>query len=220
MKPYPLFLIGLASRHCIVIGGGHEAEQKVAGLLACEATVTVISPKLTDQLQQWADEGQFTWLNRPYQAGDLRGAFLVIAERSDPVTNEAIWQEAESEKALVNVMDDIAHCNFVAGSVMRQGPLTIAISTSGATPALAVRLREQMEAAYGPEYALFLQWMQALRQPMAAHHPDFAERRRRWYEVVDSDVLELIRNGRYDQARQRLTEITQITLLPVEITAS
>jgi precorrin-2 dehydrogenase/sirohydrochlorin ferrochelatase len=220
MKPYPLFLIGLANRHCLVIGGGHEAELKVKGLLDCEATVTVIAPRLTEHLQQWADEGQFTWLNRPYQTGDLRGAFLVIAERIHPATNEAIWQEAEQEKALVNVMDDVDHCNFVAGSVMRQGPLTIAISTSGATPALAVRLREQMQTAYGPEYALFLQWMQALRQPMAAHHPDFAERRRRWYEVVDSDVIELIRTGRTDQARQRLTEITQITLLPAEIMAS
>jgi precorrin-2 dehydrogenase / sirohydrochlorin ferrochelatase len=220
MKPYPLFLIGLANRHCIVIGGGHEAEQKVKGLLDCAATITVISPRLTEQLQVWADEGQFTWLNRPYQPGDLRGSFLVIAERSDATTNEAIWQEAESEKALVNVMDDVDHCNFVAGSVVRQGPLTISISTSGATPALAVRLREQMQAAYGPEYALFLEWMQAMRQPMAAHHPDFAERRRRWYEVVDSDVIELIRIGRYEQAQQRLSEITQIQPLPAEITAN
>jgi siroheme synthase-like protein len=212
MKPYPIFLIGLADRHCIVIGGGHEAEYKVKGLLEVEATVTVISPTLTPALQAGADEGRFTWLQRPYQPGDLRGAFLVIAERHDPLTNTAIWEEAEAEGALVNVMDDVAHCNFVAGSVVRQGPLTISISTSGAAPALSVRLRQQMQADFGPEYATFLEWMQALRQPMAATYDSFRERRERWYELVDSDVLELIRDGRLAEARQQVKEITGIEL--------
>lgn len=210
MKPYPVFLIGLADRHCIVIGGRYEAEQKVRGLLECEATVTVISPHLTEALQGWADEGCFTWLKRPFQPGDLRGAFLVIAERADAETNGRIYEEAEAEKALVNVMDDVPHCNFTAGSVVRQGALTVAISTSGAAPTLAVRLRERMQAEFGPEYATFLAWMQALRQPMAERYPSFAERRRRWYELVDSDVLELIRNGRDEEARQRIEEIVEI----------
>ena len=209
MKPYPIFLIGLENRHCIVIGGGHEGQSKVKALLDVDATVTVIGPTLTEPLHEWADSGRFMWLQRAYQPGDLRGAFLVIAERSDPETNRCIWQEAEAEGALVNVMDDVPHCNFVAGSVVRQGPLTISISTSGAAPALSVRLRQEMEAKFGPEYATFLEWMQALRTPMAEHHPRFQERRKRWYELIDSDILELIRQGDLETAHTRLQEITE-----------
>ncbi len=210
MKPYPIFLIGLENRHCIVIGGGHEAEGKVRGLLDCDATVTVIHQTLTPTLEAWADEGRFTWLQRPYQQGDLRGAFLVIAERADPETNARIWAEAEAEGALVNVMDDVGHCSFVAGSVVRQGHLTISISTSGAAPALSVRLRQKMEQEFGPEYATFLAWLQQLRAPMSQQYPAFGERRTRWYELVDSDILQLIRDGRFDLARQRLEEISGI----------
>lgn len=210
MKPYPIFLMDLADRHCIVIGGGHEAESKVRGLLECDATVTVISPVLTGQLEAWANEGLFTWLDRPYEAGDLRGAFLVIAERADAETNGRVWAEAEAEGALVNVMDDVDHCNFVAGSVVRQGPLVISISTSGCAPTLAVRLRQRLQGELGPEYAQFLTWMQELRDPMAARYPDFGERRRRWYELVDSDVLVLLRAGEEARARQRLEALADV----------
>ncbi len=220
MKPYPIFLIGLADRHCIVIGGGHEAQYKVKSLLEVAATVTVISPTLTETLQAWAHDGRFIWLDRPYQAGDLRGAFLVIAERDDPATNAAIHAEAQAEKALVNVMDDVAHCNFVAGSVVRQGPLTISISTSGAAPALAVRLREEFEQRFDPAYGTFLEWMQALRPLMAAAHPKFSERKQRWYALVDSDVLTLVRDGRMAEAQELIQTITGITTLPAHIMAN
>ncbi len=208
MKPYPLFLIGLERRHCLVIGGGSEAEFKVRGLLDCEATVTVISPRLTEGLQAWSEQGRLTWIRRDYQPGDLQGAFLVIAERGDPARAEAIYREAEAEKALVTVMDDIPHCSAVAGSVVRQGALTIAISTAGAAPALAVRLRQKFEAAFGPEYGHFLAWMQALRPEMAAAYPAFSERRRRWYDLIDSDVLSLIEAGEFPRARTRIAEIS------------
>lgn len=220
MKPYPIFLIGLADRHCIVIGGGHEAEHKVKSLLEVTATVTVISPTLTATLQTWAADGRFIWLDRPYQPGDLRGAFLVIAERGDPATNAAIHAEAQAEKALVNVMDDVEHCNFVAGSVVRQGPLTISISTSGAAPALAVRLREEFEQRFDPAYATFLEWMQALRPLMAATYPKFSERKRRWYALVDSDALALVRDGRMAEAQQLIQTITGIETLPGRIMAN
>ena len=99
MKPYPIFLVGLQDRHCVVIGGGHEAEYKVRGLLDVQATVTVISPTLTPQLQTWADDGRFVWLDRDYEPGDLHGAFLVISERGEPKRNTAVYREAEAEKA-------------------------------------------------------------------------------------------------------------------------
>jgi siroheme synthase-like protein len=104
----------------------------------------------------------------------------------------------------------------VAGSVVRQGHLTISISTSGTAPALSVRLRQKMEPEFGPEYATFLEWMKQLRPPMSQQYPAFGERRERWYKLVDSDILELIRNGRFDLARQRLVEISGIeSFVPV-----
>ena len=206
LTPYPIFLVGLENRHCIVVGGGKEAEAKVRGLLECSATLTVIHPTLTPQLQAWAEEGRFTWLNRHYQPGDLQGAFLVIAERSDPEQDALLSKEAEAEKALVNLIDDVPHCNFIAGSVVRQGPLVITISTSGAAPALAVRLRERFEKEFGPEYGEFLELVLALREPVSSLVPEFGERRKRWYQLVDSDILELLRQGEQEQAHERVIE--------------
>lgn len=207
MKVYPIFLNDLHRRHCLVIGGGHEAQRKVAGLLECDANVTLISATATEQLQTWAEEKRITWLQRGYRPGDLKGAFLVICQGDDPEINAQVWQEGEAEGALVNVMDDVPHCNFVAGSVVRQGPLVVAISSSGAAPTLSVRLRQRLQQELGPEYAELLEMMQARRQSMAAHIPSFAERRRRWYELVDSDVLDLLRAGRRDLAREQMDEI-------------
>ena len=118
-----------------------------------------------------------------------------------------IRQEAEAERALLNVADDTSRSDFAAGAVMRQGALTIAISTNGCAPALAVRLRQQFERTFGPEYATFLDWLQALREPLAQQYPDFTERRARWYALVDSDILTLLKQGHVDLARQRLADI-------------
>jgi precorrin-2 dehydrogenase / sirohydrochlorin ferrochelatase len=225
VKPYPIFLIGLENRHCIVIGGTHEGEKKVEGLLECRAVVTVIAPELTPRLQTLADVAEFTWLKRLYSPGDLHGAYLVIAERADPDTNALIWREAEREGALVNVMDDVANCSFVAGSVVRQGALTLSISTSGAAPALSVRLRQRLEAEFGTEYAIFLHWMKHLRVPMAQTYPAFGERKRRWYALVDSDVLTMLHEDRLDEAQRLVTQIVgfdlpSFDLKPLEETTS
>ena len=207
MKGYPVFLIGLAQRRCIVIGGGAEAQRKVAGLLDCDAAVTVISKRLSVELGARVQLDTIQWIPRAYEPGDLRGAFLVISTLRDAAVNARIWQEANAERALINVEDDPPHCSFIAGSVMRRGLLAIALSTGGAAPALAVRLRERMQREFGPEYATFLEWMQALREPLAARYPDFEERRARWYALVDSDILELLRAGQLERARQRTSEI-------------
>lgn len=207
LKPYPIFLIGLANRHCIVVGGGKGAELKVKGLMESAATVTVIGPALTPQLENWAEEGGFTWLNRRYQPGDLQGAFLVIAEPSDAEQDALLFKEAEAEKALVNLIDDVAHSNFIAGAVMRQGALVISVSTSGASPALAVRLRERFQQEFGPEYGEFLELLMALRGPVSALIPEYHERRKRWYELVDADILELLRQGDQDQVYEQIAAV-------------
>jgi len=207
MKGYPIFLIGLADKRCVVVGGGSEAERKVTGLLECDAAVTVISADLTAQLRLWAEAGTVIWVPRAYRPGDLQGAYLAIVTDSPPPMRAAIYHEAETEHVLLNVEDDAAHSNFTTGAVMRQGALTIAVSTSGCAPALAVRLRQQLERTFGPEYALFLDWLRAVRGLLATRYPNFAERRARWYALVDSDILSWLRQGRIDLARQRLEAI-------------
>ncbi len=209
MKGYPVFLIGLDKKRCVVIGETHEAERKIAGLLDCDADVTVIGRRLPGQALRWVEEGRIRWIRRGYQPGDLADAFLVIAENRHPDDNAAIYAEAREAGALVNVMDDIEHCRFIAGSVLRQGPLTVAISTNGAAPTLAVRLRERLEQDLGPEYATFLNLMQALREPLARHIPELNARRALWYELVDSDILDLLREGKSAQALTRIAEIVE-----------
>src|SRR5436190_19296165 len=131
---YPIFL-NLAERRCVVIGGGSVAEGKVLSLLESEAYVTVISPELTAELKKLATEEKILHLERDYQPGDVRGAFLAISATDDRAVNAQVWQEAEEAGILFNAVDDAAHCNFIAGSIVRQGALTIAISTSGSAPA-------------------------------------------------------------------------------------
>lgn len=210
MTPFPIFLNNLHEQRAVVIGGNHEAERKVGDLLEVDANVVLIAPDPTAVLKQWAEEGTIEWIERDYRSGDLEGAFLAIVSETNPEQTHPIWEEAQERNILFNAMDDVPHCNFVNGSYVRRGPLVISISTSGAAPTLSVRLRQQMEDDFGPEYEEFLHIMQDLRDPMAEHHPDFDERRDRWYEIVDSDVLDLLRQGRRTDALDRIESIVGV----------
>lgn len=207
MTPFPIFLNNLDEQRSVVIGGNHEAERKTGDLLEAEANVTLIAPDPTDTLKQWAEEGTIDWIERTYQRGDLEGAFLAIVSETNPEKTHPIWEEAQERNILFNALDDVPHCNFVNGSYVRQGPLVISISTSGAAPTLSVRLRQEMEEKFGPEYEEFLHIMQALRDPMAEHYPNFEERRDLWYEIVDSDVITLLRQNRRTDALSRIESI-------------
>jgi precorrin-2 dehydrogenase / sirohydrochlorin ferrochelatase len=212
LKGFPVFLIGLEKRRCVVIGGTHEGERKVSQLLDADADVTLIANTITDPLRALVAQKRIRWVARDYQPGDLKDAFLVIAEKGDATTNALIYEEATVNSALVNVMDDVDHCNFVAGSVMQRGPLTIAISTNGCAPALAVRLRERFESQIGDEYGMFLELVRDLREPLAARYPNFGERRAVWYRLVDGGVIDLLREGDCREAVQRISEITGLEI--------
>jgi len=186
------------------------AERKARSLLQAEARVTVISPILTGGLQQLVEEGRMEWVQRAYQQGDLAEAFLVIGATDDTDTNERVWQEAVERGLLVNIVDDLARCNFIVPSLVRRGDLCLAISTGGKSPALAKRLRERLEAEFGPEYAEFVALLGDLRERVKAQYPEAEERKTMWYRLVDSDIIELIRQGRDDLARQRVKEIIEI----------
>ncbi|MFQ5854327.1 MAG: bifunctional precorrin-2 dehydrogenase/sirohydrochlorin ferrochelatase [Anaerolineae bacterium] len=217
MRYYPVYL-DLRGRRCIVIGGGSVAEGKVKGLLEADARVTVVSPQLTPQLKKLLDDGHIVHVARSYQPGDLAGVFLVISATDNRSVNEQVWQEATERNitsaglsaGLVNVVDDPTHCTFIAPSIVRRGDLAIAISTCGKAPALAVRLRQQLERTIGHEHARFLELAGGLRAPIAARYPDFEQRKALWYQLVDSDVLDLLRQRDEVAARRRIVEITGI----------
>jgi siroheme synthase-like protein len=203
---YPLY-IQLRDQPCVVIGGGKIAEGKVEGLLAAQAKVRVISPDLTPHLRALAGDEQITYLARTYQSGDLAGAFLVICATDQPEINHQVWLEASANRQLVNVVDDTPRCNFIAPSILRKGDLTIAISTSGKAPALAVRLKERFQRELGPEYERFLELAGELREPMARHIPDFETRKALWYDLVDSEIFDALARGDEDAARDVITRV-------------
>ncbi len=207
MKGYPVFLIGLDRRRCVVVGGDGEAQRKVEGLLECDARVTVIAARATDRIHALAALDELTWLERDYRSGDLEGALLVIVAEREPQLRARIRDDARAAGALVNVMDDAEHCDFIAGSVVRRGALTVAISTSGSAPAMAVRLRQRLERELGPELGEFLELMASVRDRVARRHSDFRRRRALWYRLVDSDVLEHLRQGRREVALERLESL-------------
>lgn len=210
---YPVY-IQLREQPCVVIGGGKIAEGKVEGLLAAQANVTVISPDLTPRLRELVSEREITYIPRTYQPGDLTGAFMVICATDQHEINHQVWQEAAANRQLVNVVDDTPRCNFIAPSILRQGDLTIAISTSGKAPALAVRLKERLQRELGPEYERFLELAGELREPLARHIPDFETRKALWYELVDSDILDVLAQGDEARAREIISRVVGFAFEP------
>lgn len=207
MHTYPIYLTQLHEKKTVLIGGDHETERKAGELLQRDAKLTIISPQLSEKLRTWAEENKFEWIPRRYQEGDLEGAFLVIVAEFEGDENYRIYNDAEERGILVNVMDDIPHANFSFGSIVKRGPLTISISTSGAAPTLAVRLRERFEKEFGEEYDTFLTLMHKLREPMSRHYDDFDTRRNLWYQLIDSDALKLFRQNKTEEGIERIREI-------------
>lgn len=211
---YPIY-VQLHEQPCIVIGGGKIAEGKVEGLLAAGAKVTIVSPDLTSALQTLVDENQVIYLARTYQQGDLDGAFIVICATDQADINHQVWQEASANRQLVNVVDDTPRCNFIAPAILRKGDLTVAISTGGKAPALAVRLKERLQEQLGPEYERFLELGGQLREPLARHIPDFETRKALWYKLVDSDMLEQLSRGDETAAIETISKTVGFSFQPV-----
>ncbi len=206
MISYPITLIHLHRARCLVVGGGKVAARKAAGLLAAEAQVVVISPVLCEQLELLAERGDVQVMRRGYRSGDLEGTFLVIAATDDPDVNHRVWEEAQARGVLINVVDDPEYCTFIAPAVVRQGPLTLAISTGGRCPALARHLREQFEQEFDPAYGRFVELLGELRERTVTVLP-FSRRNAFWEQIFHSDVLALTRSGEQAAARRRAEEI-------------
>jgi precorrin-2 dehydrogenase / sirohydrochlorin ferrochelatase len=200
---YPVFL-DVAGKRCLVTGEGFEISAKIKALVERGAIVTYVNPEAEATIEQLTRTGGVTFHARDFQQSDLDGCFLVITDRAD---NSEVFRLAEERNVLCNAVDDPEWCRFSFGSVVSRGDLTIAISTNGIAPALAVRLRERLEKELGEEYASLTDMLGELREEIASQIPDFVARRELWYRMVDSGALSLLRHGRREEARLLLREL-------------
>ena len=194
---YPVYL-NLAGKRCVIIGGGAIAQGKIGGLLQAGCHITVISPEATPGIRQAAQRGDVTWLERTYQPGDLEGAFIGVAATNVWHVNREIYEEAERLGVLLNVVDDPDLCSFIAPSIVKREPVTLAISTGGASPALARKLRETLAHAEALEWAdladVLAQARRIIKEKRVAIDPE------RWQCCITRDLLNMVQEGRSEEA--------------------
>jgi precorrin-2 dehydrogenase / sirohydrochlorin ferrochelatase len=186
MSLFPMFL-KLEGRPCLVVGAGAVAESKIESLLAAGAAVRVIAPRANEGIRGWALAGRITLEEREFLPRDLEGAFLVIAATSSPSVNELAFREARARNVLCNAVDDPVHCDFYYPAVVRRGKLQVAISTEGESPALAQRLRRELELQFGPEYESWVEKLGAARRRLFAADMDAEQRRTKLHELASHD---------------------------------
>jgi precorrin-2 dehydrogenase/sirohydrochlorin ferrochelatase len=206
---YPITLVDLANTPCLVVGGGEVAARKVSALREAGARPVVISPELCESLQRQVDEGHIGAIQRHYQVGDLADVRLAIAATDDPATNEAVWREAQDTGCLVNVVDDPPRCNFYVPATVRRGALTLAVSTSGKSPLLARRIRKRLEEQYDTAYEAYVGLLGELRPRVQEQVAELNRRKALWEALLDSDVLDLLRAGQAQAARQHAETILE-----------
>lgn len=195
---YPVNLV-VSGRRCLVVGGGPIAARKAEGLLACGAAVHVVAARVGDEVRRLPG---MTWEERDYARGEVSGYRLAVAATGDPVVDAAVFADGEEAGVWVNSADDPAHCSFTLPAVVRRGPVVLTVSTGGHSPALAVWLKEWLAAEIGPEYELLASLLSAQRDEVRAvgrSTEDFD-----WRKALDSDMLDLIRSGHLQQAKERL----------------
>jgi precorrin-2 dehydrogenase/sirohydrochlorin ferrochelatase len=203
MSYYPVFL-NLSGQRCLVVGGGAVAERKVEGLLEAEASVTVVSPTLTDALERRVKERKIRHYIREYRKGDLTGYRLGFAATDDPQVNRAVYEEAQEAGVLLNSADDPAHCDFILPSVLRRGELQIAVATGGSSPALSRVIREELEAYFSQDYALLSDIVADVRRELK--EKGIASDAESWRRALNSDVRRLVREGDVEAAKRLLRE--------------
>lgn len=198
MAAYPLIITQLDRVRVVVVGGGAVAERKVVGLIAGGARPVVISPDLTVELTSWHAAGALEWLVRCYAAGDLAGAFLAVAATNDQVVNAQVATEAQARGVLANIGDEPGAGSFTTTATVRRGDLLIAVTTNGASPALTARIRRELEAEYGAEYATLLALLRDLRAGPARDLPP-ARRIALLRQLASDQVLAWVRAGQIER---------------------
>jgi siroheme synthase-like protein len=200
MLDTPLYIacLRLSGRDCLVVGGGDIGLEKVEGLLACDASVTLVAPDAIPELESLAEEGSIRWERRAFETEDLEGKFMAIAATNDTDVNIGVYDAAEARAMLVNVVDVPPLCNFILPAIVRTGPLAIAISTAGASPALAKRMKREIADTYGEPYARLAIMLNDARGWAKGTLPTYQDRKEFFEGIVngDPDPVELVRDGR------------------------
>jgi precorrin-2 dehydrogenase/sirohydrochlorin ferrochelatase len=199
-------MIKLAGRKCVVIGAGKVAAGKVEGLLSAGARVVVIGPKAVRQIRVRAKAGELIWRPRRFSPRDLRGAFLAIAATDSPSTNESVFRSCQAHKVLCNSVDDPEHCDFYYPAVVRRGPLQIAISTSGRSPALAARLRKELSRQFGPEWSALVEQVGRKRQGILKTAPN--DQRKRLLRDIAHSGFRPLRGAQSDPIEAQLPQVS------------
>ncbi len=202
--PFYIACLRLSGRRCVVIAGGDVGLEKVEGLLACDADVTLIAPEAHPELVQLALEGSIRWERREYESGDLDGCLIAIAATGDTDLNIRVFEDAEARSMLVNVVDVPPLCNFILPAIVRTGPLAVAISTAGASPALAKRMKREIGELFGEPYALLAMLLGEARGWAKATLPTYQDRKEFFEQIVngDPDPIELLRAGDVEAVRE------------------
>jgi siroheme synthase-like protein len=203
MGYYPLFL-EMKGRPCLVVGGGQVAQRKVEGLLAADASVTVVSPDLTEGLAALKSEGRIEHRQREYQRDDLEGFDIVVAATDDKAVNARVATDSRSGRVLVNAVDDPDSCDFILPSVVRRGEVVLAISTGGLSPALARRLREELEAYLSEDFGPLVELLAEVRGDLRAR--GVSVEAAAWQRAIDGRLRDLLCAGRRGEARSHLLE--------------
>jgi precorrin-2 dehydrogenase / sirohydrochlorin ferrochelatase len=197
--PFYIACLKLSGRKCLIVGGGDVGLEKVEGVLACDGDVTLLAPEAHPELEALAEEGSIEWDRREYAGPeDLEGAFMVIAATNDSEVNIGIYYDAERRAMLANVVDVPPLCNFILPAIVRTGPLAIAISTAGASPALAKRMKREISDLFGEDYARLAVMLNDVRGWAKGTLPTYDDRKEFFEGIVngDPDPIDLIKEGR------------------------
>ncbi|MDQ3850017.1 MAG: bifunctional precorrin-2 dehydrogenase/sirohydrochlorin ferrochelatase [Actinomycetota bacterium] len=213
--PFYIACLKLSGRRCLVVGGGEIGLEKVEGLLACDADVVLVAPDAVPELRELASEGSIAWERRAYRPGDLDATFLAIACTSDTEVNIRVSEDAEARAMLVNIVDVPPLCNFILPAIVRTGPLAIAISTAGASPALAKRMKREVAELFGEEYARLAILLNDARGWAKGTLPTYQDRKAFFESIVngDPDPIALLRAGD-EQAVRDLIQAARRTHAP------
>jgi precorrin-2 dehydrogenase/sirohydrochlorin ferrochelatase len=196
---FPMFL-KLGGRPCLVVGAGTIAESKIASLIEADARVLVVAPDATPEVRSWAQAKRVEWRQRGFQPSDLDGMFIVVAATSSTELHKQIFQEATQRGVLCNIVDVPELCDFYYPAVVQRGALQIAVSTSGQSPALAQRLRIELEEQFGPEYQAWLEYLGEARDRLQSQQLEPEERKRLIHELSSQEAFEAFRRE-HKQAR-------------------
>jgi precorrin-2 dehydrogenase/sirohydrochlorin ferrochelatase len=203
---YPIML-DIRGRNALVIGGNRIAAEKAASLHASGAMVTVLNPDFCQSLLEMEQRGEVTLLSKTYTPGDLAGAFIVVAATNEAPLIEAIWQETQERNQLVNIVDVPARCNFIMPSILRRDQLTIAVSTEGASPGLAKRIRQQLEPLFPAAYGRYIRLAACVRAYLRQHQIPYGQRDDFFAEFFSSDILKHLIEGNEAQAVEQAASL-------------